>query len=201
MALPQEVRNLIKSSAEVATLKQQDSPSKGHLFFLTAGALGVFAPGQMVCSGLIVPGSVYGWESLLEEDATRDTRALVPCQGLTVPLAIIKKSLNNPWIFKFLAANAVMRSRNAAAEASCNALHTASQRTAKWILRLHTTVRDPKGISITQARLAEILGFQRTSINASCGYLKDRGAIEVRRGRLIVTNVEILRTICCTCDV
>lgn len=199
-ALPSEIGKIIRSSAKVTLLDQQDAPPAGHLFFLTSGALGVFAPGQPVCSGLIGPGSVHGWEAMLEDGAERQTRALVPCEGLSVPLAPIKQALNDPWIFRFLAANAVARTRDACAEASCNALHTASQRTAKWIMRLHQTVRDPRGISITQARLAEILGFQRTSINASCGYLQDRGAIEVRRGRMVVTDIDELRNICCACD-
>lgn len=200
VALPDDIRNIVGSLAENTSLDQQDSPPNGHLYFLTSGALGVFTRGHSVCSGLIVPGSVYGWEDLLDDAGWRDTRALLPCDGFSVPLAPLRKVLSDPWMFRFLAANAVARTRDAAAEASCNALHTASQRTAKWIMRLHRTVTDPKGITITQARLAEILGFQRTSINSSCGYLKDRGAIEVRRGRVVVTDVDKLRNVCCSCD-
>lgn len=200
-AFPDNIRNTVVSLAKENPLAQQDSPPSGHLYFLRSGALGVFSRGYPVCSGLIVPGSVHGWEALFDDGAWRETRALLPCGGFSVPLAPLRKVLSDPWMFRFLAANAVARTKDAASEASCNALHTASQRTAKWIMRLHRAVSDPKGIMITQARLADILGFQRTSINASCGYLKDRGAIEVRRGRVVVTNIDQLRNICCGCDV
>ncbi|MGI4817900.1 MAG: Crp/Fnr family transcriptional regulator [Janthinobacterium lividum] len=200
MAFPEDIKRVISSLAKKTFLDQRDAPPKGHLYFLTSGVLGIFARGHPVCSGLIVPGSVHGWETLLDEGEWRETRALLPCEGFSVPLEPLRKALSDPWMFRFLAVHAVARTRDAATEASCNAIHTASQRTAKWIMRLHRAVTDPKGILITQARLAEILGFQRTSINASCGYLKDRGAIEIRRGRVVVTDVEKLRAICCSCD-
>lgn len=199
-ALPVEVRLGICERAENLYLPEDVAPPRGRLYFLKSGVLGIFPAGNPVCAGTIVPGSVYGWEALLDENAVAGTRAIVPSDGFSVPLSTIRSLLGETWIFRFLAAHAVARTRVTGIEAACNARHTASQRTAKWIMRLHQAVRDPNGISITQARLADLLGFQRTSINASCGHLRDRGAIRIRRGRLIVSDVHALEEIACKCD-
>jgi CRP-like cAMP-binding protein len=199
-ALPQEVKLSVQKLSRLVFLDHNEPPPKGHLLFLTSGALGVFSKGCTVCSGLIVPGSVYGWEILLDGCKWRESRAVIPTKGFSVPVEPLKRALTDSWMLRFLANHAMARTRDAAAEASCNALHSASQRTAKWLMRLHRTVADSRGISITQAQLGELLGFQRTSINSSCGYLKDRGAIEVHRGRIVVKDAQKLSTICCPCD-
>lgn len=200
-ALPEEVKVSVLKFSQFIFLGNKDSPPKGHLLFLTSGALGIFSKGSPVCSGLIVPGSVYGWETLLDGCRWRESRAVVPSKGFSVPVEPLKRALSDRWMLRFLANHAIARTRDAASEASCNALHSASQRTAKWLMRLHRTVADSRGISITQAQLGELLGFQRTSINSSCGYLKDRGAIEVHRGRIVVKDALKLSAICCPCDI
>ncbi|MGW8738700.1 helix-turn-helix domain-containing protein [Brevundimonas sp. NPDC055814] len=37
---------------------------------------------------------------------------------------------------------------------------------------------------ITQGELADMLGLQRTSINALCRHLQDRGAVQIRPARI-----------------
>ena len=198
--LPEDAKISVLEFSQSVFLDHNEAPPKGHLLFLTSGALGIFSKGMPVCSGLIIPGSVYGWESLLDGCKWRESRAIIPSKGFTVPAQSLKRALSDSWMLRFLANHAMARTRDATAEASCNALHSASQRTAKWLMRLHRTVADSRGISITQAQLGELLGFQRTSINSSCGYLKDRGAIEVHRGRIVVKDAHKLGAICCPCD-
>lgn len=85
-------------------------------------------------------------------------------------------------------AYAASRARALGVEAACNARHTALQRLAKWIARLHAADGEERGISITQGELADMLGVQRTSVNAACRHLQDRGALRICRARLIVLD-------------
>jgi CRP-like cAMP-binding protein len=98
-------------------------------------------------------------------------------------------------------AYAAWRARALGVEAACNARHTALQRLAKWIARLHAADGEERGISITQGELADMLGVQRTSVNAACRHLQDRGALRIRRARLVVLDQEELSQAACDCDV
>ncbi len=97
--------------------------------------------------------------------------------------------------------HAYAASRALGVEAACNARHTALQRLAKWIARLHAANGEEGGISITQGELADMLGVQRTSINAACRHLQDRGALRIRRARLVVLDQGELSQAACDRDV
>jgi len=46
-----------------------------------------------------------------------------------------------------------------------------------------------------------MLGVQRTSVNAACRHLQDRGTLRIRRARLVVLDQEELSQAACDCDV
>lgn len=92
------------------------------------------------------------------------------------------------------------RARALGVEAACNARHTALQRLAKWIARLNNAAGEERGISITQGELGSLLGLQRTSVNAACRHLQDRGAVRIRRARLVVVDQDALSEAACDCD-
>jgi CRP-like cAMP-binding protein len=81
--------------------------------------------------------------------------------------------------------------------ATCNSFHTIPQRAARWLL----TAQDRAGdrIELTQEALAELLGVQRTTVNAVVGALQEQGLISVRRGRVIVVDRAGLKRHACEC--
>lgn len=81
--------------------------------------------------------------------------------------------------------------------AACNSFHSIQQRAARWLL----TAQDRAGdrIELTQEALAELLGVQRTTVNAVVGTLQDQGLISARRGRVIVVDREGLKRHACEC--
>jgi len=81
--------------------------------------------------------------------------------------------------------------------ATCNSFHSIQQRAARWLL----TAQDRAGdrIELTQEALAELLGVQRTTVNAVVGALQDQGLISVRRGRVIVVDRVGLKRHACEC--
>jgi len=201
LALPPKVQAVLIETARRLALGAGESPPDDALYFVLNGALGFFPSGQRVCVGMVPPGSVLGWEAAIGATLhAHETRAVLPTEGYVAPLKPVHAVLKDAWIHQFLAAYAASRARALGVEAACNARHTALQRLAKWIARLHAADGEERGISITQGELADMLGVQRTSVNAACRHLQDRGALRIRRARLVVLDQGELLQAACDCD-
>ncbi|WP_112999452.1 Crp/Fnr family transcriptional regulator [Brevundimonas diminuta] len=199
--LPQKVQVGLTESARRLSLEAGEAPPSNALYFVLNGALGFFPSDQRICVGVVPPGSVLGWEGAIGVTIeAHNTRAILPTVGYIAPLRSVRTLLKSTWIHQFLAAYAASRARALGVEAACNARHTALQRLAKWIARLHAADGEERGISITQGELADMLGLQRTSVNAACRHLQDRGALRIRRARLVVLDQEELSQAACDCD-
>lgn len=199
--LPHPVQDVLTKSACRVSLQGGERPPSNALYFVLNGALGFFPCDQKVCVGVVPPGSVVGWEAAAGVTFEgHQARAILPTDGYVAPLKSVSHLLKDDWVHQFLAAYAASRARALGIEAACNARHTALQRLAKWIGRLHAADREERGILITQNELADMLGLQRTSINGACRHLQDRGALRIRRGRLVVLDKDKLWQAACDCD-
>ena len=81
---------------------------------------------------------------------------------------------------------------------ACNALHTAEERACRWLLACHDRAGDAV-IHLTQESFAEMLGLQRTTVNAVTGALAARGLIRNHRGRVEVIDRPGLERAACEC--
>lgn len=201
VVLPPKVQAVLTETARRLPLGAGESPPGDALYFVLNGALGFFPSGRRICVGVIPPGGVLGWEAAIGATLhAHETRAVLPTEGYVAPLKPVHAVLKDAWIHQFLAAYAASRARALGVEAACNARHTALQRLAKWIARLNNAAGEERGISITQGELANLLGLQRTSVNAACRHLQDRGAVRIRRARLVVVDQGALSEAACDCD-
>lgn len=82
--------------------------------------------------------------------------------------------------------------------AACNATHTISQRTAKWLLAAAGRTRKPE-IELTHEQLAEMLGVGRTFVTRVIGRLRAENMIATRRGMFIIKDEAALRETACGC--
>lgn len=82
---------------------------------------------------------------------------------------------------------------------ACNAVHSIEQRTAKWIVAASERMRSER-LPITQERLAAMLGVGRSYISRLIGELKRAGLLDVRRGALVLRDVDGLRRRACSCN-
>ncbi|MFC0588205.1 Crp/Fnr family transcriptional regulator [Novosphingobium aquiterrae] len=82
---------------------------------------------------------------------------------------------------------------------ACNASHTIEQRVARWLSAaiVRTGGND---MAITQEQLGELLGVGRTYASRVLQRFKERGVIEIRRGRLVVRDEKALHDTACTCN-
>lgn len=82
---------------------------------------------------------------------------------------------------------------------ACNAAHSIEQRTAKWLVgALDRTGGDD--IKLTQEQLAGMLAVGRSYIGRVLQQLRQNGAVEPCRGRLVIRDLPRLRAMSCGCD-
>jgi CRP-like cAMP-binding protein len=82
--------------------------------------------------------------------------------------------------------------------AACNASHTISQRTAKWLLAAMARTSSSE-FQMTQDQLAEMLGVGRTFVTRVLREFREQGVIETRRGVFKVKDAQALREKSCSC--
>ena len=82
--------------------------------------------------------------------------------------------------------------------ATCNRLHDAEERLARWLLMVQDRIQSDK-INLTQEFLAQMLGAQRTTVTMVAGALQRRGLIEYKRGSVRIVQQAELEVAACDC--
>jgi len=80
---------------------------------------------------------------------------------------------------------------------ACNAYHSIPERAARWLL--HAQDRTGDRIELTQQALADLLGVQRTTVNAVLQSLEQEGLISTGRAVVQVTDRAGLQRRSCEC--
>ena len=80
---------------------------------------------------------------------------------------------------------------------ACNAYHSIPERAARWLL--HAQDRTGDRIELTQQALADLLGVQRTTVNAVIQSLEQDGLITTGRALVQVTDRAGLKRRSCEC--
>jgi CRP-like cAMP-binding protein len=82
---------------------------------------------------------------------------------------------------------------------ACNATHSISQRTAKWLLAALDRTGDYY-VPLTQEQLSSMLGVGRSYIARIISVFKQEKILETKRGKLIVTDLDALKGHACECN-
>lgn len=82
---------------------------------------------------------------------------------------------------------------------ACNAGHTITQRTARWLLAAIDRTGDHL-VPLRQDQLADMLGVGRSFVNRVLGGLRDEGVLTTRRGSLMIDDMEALKGLACSCN-
>ncbi len=88
--------------------------------------------------------------------------------------------------------------RQVSQAAACAAKHTISQRLARWILTCHAKAGQ-RDLEITHQSLACALGVRRAGVTEALHTLEGAQAIRSVRGRIILKDVDTLRSLSCGC--
>ena len=81
---------------------------------------------------------------------------------------------------------------------ACNQLHSAEERTARWLAHTHDRV-GADSFPITQEFLALMLGVRRAAVSVSARILQRAGLIRYSRGRMTILDTDGLHTAACDC--
>ncbi|MCB4767494.1 Crp/Fnr family transcriptional regulator [Ancylobacter sp. Lp-2] len=82
---------------------------------------------------------------------------------------------------------------------ACNAAHSIEQRTAKWLIGAMERSGDAN-VRLTQEQLAAMLAVGRSYVGRVLHVLRAAGAVDTRRGRLVVKDAVRLRQASCDCS-
>ena len=208
--LPDGEWALLEPHAVVVTLKlsellfTDEQPADLTYFPITAivSMIAEMANGDECEYGCIGREGMLGLQAALGAQALRG-RALCQLRGLAVRLdgKILRKvtvSGDAPELHRLLLRYAQTTINVLAQSAACNALHSVSQRTARWLLQ----TRDRAGsdsFSLTQEFLAKMLGVRRASVTAIAVDLQDRGIIAYGRGHIEILDGSRLEAQSCEC--
>lgn len=80
----------------------------------------------------------------------------------------------------------------------CNALHTVSQRSARWYLMIRDRVGNDR-FFVTQDFLSVMLGVRRATVTLAAQSLASLGAIAYQRGHVQIVDVPLLAAASCEC--
>jgi len=83
---------------------------------------------------------------------------------------------------------------------ACNAIHSIEQRTAKWIIAAMERTGDRDAVPLTHDQLATLLGVGRSYASRVIQGFKAEGALETRRGWIVVRNYDALKIRSCLCN-
>jgi len=174
-----------------------------YIYFPTAGIislLALFEDGDTVEAGVIGAEGMLGTPVVLGAETTPH-QALVQATGQAMRMTV--HDLNGEiekdgWLLK-----SMLRYTNAmfiqvAQTAACNRLHTIEQRLARWLLLTHDRVQRDE-VSLTQEFLSRMLGVRRAGVSVAANNLKQSGAIDYRRGNVIVVDRQRLEQTSCEC--
>jgi CRP-like cAMP-binding protein len=82
--------------------------------------------------------------------------------------------------------------------ATCNQHHTLQQRLARWLLMIRDRINADE-LPVTQDFLSAMLGTRRASLTLAAQAIRDTGAIDYRRGHILVSDRSCLEHISCEC--
>jgi CRP-like cAMP-binding protein len=88
--------------------------------------------------------------------------------------------------------------REASLTAACNRVHGAKSRLARWLLLIGDRISADE-FPLTHESLAAMLGVRRESVTVAANELRSEGAIDYRRGRILITDRSGLRSQACSC--
>lgn len=86
----------------------------------------------------------------------------------------------------------------AAQMTACNRQHTIQERLARWLLSVYDCVQQEE-LPLTQEFIATMLGTQRSGVTIAANVLQTAGMIQYHRGKITITNRELLEEVACEC--
>jgi CRP-like cAMP-binding protein len=143
-------------------------------------------------------GAVGGIVSCGHAPAFSRATVLVPGSAFRVPMKALEDAKQrSPFIANLFCRFSDYLLAQVMQSAVCNSFHSIPERAARWLL--HAQDRAGDRIDLTQEGFADLLGVQRTTVNAVAQQLASEGLIATGRGNVRVTDRAGLKLRACEC--
>lgn len=178
-----------------------EMPKYAH--FLTSGVASIVVS---MSNGASTEVGIWGREGLVESfhllgGARNPTRCIVQMEStaLRMPFKELQKEFQeNQELRECVLQGIQSHSAITSQLASCNRLHEAEARLARWLLMVRDRSESDTFL-VTQEFLAIMLGSRRTTVTAAAGALQRKGLIQYSRGRIHISNPHDLQNVACEC--
>lgn len=173
------------------------------LIFPESGAVSLLVPfenGEEIEVGLMGSQSVLGATVILGDERYRyDAVAQIAGQGYKCSLEKALREIERSRSFRLLAGEQVrLQIAEATQLAGCNAIHSLSQRLARWLIVCRDRIKTDE-IVVTQDAISRALGATRPSICLAYDVLRQKSIIDIRRGGVKILNPQALEIEACEC--
>ena len=172
---------------------------RSHIYFPVSGLIAIVSgteEGGGIQVGCVGRDSAAG----LGHESERFTTGIVQIAGTFLSLPAGKfwsLAGEHPELQKMAACCNEWLLIQAQRNASCNAIHDAEKRLARWLL--HVADRVGREITSTQEEMAQLLGLRRTTLTLIAHKLQDRGLISYKRGAVVLRDRPRLEELACEC--
>jgi CRP-like cAMP-binding protein len=174
-----------------------------YVYFPTAGVLslvGMTEGGATVELALVGSEGVVSVSTLLSGHAA-PYRAVAQIAGraLRIPISVVSREISECGNLH----HQVLRYTQhliaqVAQSAVCNRFHTAKQRLARWLLMTADRAGTTE-LPLTHEAIAQMVGGPRSAVTEAAAELREAGAIDYRRARIIIIERDGLRSQACEC--
>jgi CRP-like cAMP-binding protein len=183
-------------------LSDSDEPYR-RIHFLTSGVVSLVAP---MVNGALVEMATVGPEGIVEVNLVLDSRIAmsrnivqVPVEALAMEYQAFRRSqLELPSLRNALLRFSQAFLKQVLQSVACNAIHSAQQRAARWLLMCEDRNRG-RSFALTQEFLGSMLGVSRPHVTTIARALQRDGLIQYRRGMITILDRAGLEQACCEC--
>jgi CRP-like cAMP-binding protein len=162
--------------------------------------LSVMRDGKMVETRIVGrEGALGAFAAFSPAAATSRAIVQVRGDGVKLPVSALQKLVRESEKVRDLVWRYKMSLVQQAGQlAACNALHSAEERLARWLLKTSDLIGSDT-VPLTQEALSQMLGVRRTTVTAIARGFQDGSLIRYRRGRIQILSREKLRRASCEC--
>ena len=125
--------------------------------------------------------------------------AQVPGRAVRVPTTVVSDMVSDcgPLHHRLLAYTHQIIAQ-VAQSAICNRFHTAKQRLARWLL-MTADRADTRELPLTHEFISYMVGGPRSAVTEAASELREAGAIDYRRGLIVIKDADKLKEQSCEC--
>ena len=207
-ALPADELELLRSNAELGSLKRHDTLYQPDSTIRTVHfpVDGIVSLVCMMREGGGVETATIGREGMVGAPvfhgvftATQQAIVQVPGQSYRLDADTFVRLLPQlPALTALLHRFSVLMFTLAAQNSGCNRKHSIEERCCRWMLMVADRL-DRETFELTHDFIAQMLGVRRASVTEALGALEKRGLIKTSRGRIALVDRPGLEATVCEC--